>query len=238
MGAVYLAFDLEAGLPVALKENLMPGFAYARGFQREAVLLGSLRHPNIPRGIDHFIVEGTGQYLVMDFVEGETSDEWTASHSPSPLELLSVLSGVFDALAYVHSRKPPVIHRDVEPTNIIVNDRRIAFLVDFGVAKLLGPRPETLLQRGARANHLPEGHTDERSDEFSLAATLYALMTHQLPADSLQRALGEQVLQPPRSLNPAIPPRVEEALIRALSIKAEDRYRSIDDFRRALTAGM
>ena len=222
MGAVYLAFDLELNVPVALKENLVSGLEYALQFRREAQYLSTFRHPNLPRATDHFVIEGQGQYSVMSFIEGTTALEWTASASKTPLEVISALEGVFEALMYIHSLTPPLIHRDVEPTNIIISNDLISFLVDFGLAKLL-------------ADTSAPGATDALSDQYSLAATIYDLVTHQPPANSLQRALGNEVLQPAGTLNPAVPRHVDAALGRALSIKAEDRYPDIEVFWQALT---
>src|SRR5512137_1126877 len=71
MGAVYKAVDVNLGVTVAVKENLFTTEEFARQFRREATILASLRHPNLPRVTDHFVVEGEGQYLVMDFVQGD-----------------------------------------------------------------------------------------------------------------------------------------------------------------------
>src|SRR4030066_2382170 len=71
MGAVYKAFDINLGVAIAVKENLFTTEEYARQFRREATILASLRHPNLPRVTDHFVIEGEGQYLVMDFVQGD-----------------------------------------------------------------------------------------------------------------------------------------------------------------------
>src|SRR5512142_1467313 len=71
MGSVYRAIDENLGVEVAVKDNLFTTEEYARQFRREAVILASLRHPNLPRVTDHFVIEGQGQYLVMDYIEGE-----------------------------------------------------------------------------------------------------------------------------------------------------------------------
>jgi serine/threonine protein kinase len=217
MGAVYLAVDLSLHVPVALKENLISGPVSARQFQREAYFLATLRHPNLPRATDQFVVEGQGQYFVMSFIEGATADEWIAQRSASPAEVVSAFHGVFQALMYIHSLMPPVVHRDVEPTNIIVSHDRQSFLVDFGLANALSESPS------------PAG-TDARSDQYSLAATLYALMTHRIPANAVERALGKADLAPASSLNAAVPMNLSKALHRALSVKREDRYPDIKAF--------
>jgi len=216
-GAVYRAFDTNLGVRLAVKENLIAGPDAQRQFTREAAFLVSLHHPNIPRGTDCF--SGVdGQFLVMDFVEGENLADWTAHESLPAHELLPMLSGVFDALTYIHSRKPPVIHRDVNPPNMILSSHRVPFLVDFGSAKLLQPG----------------SITDQRTDQYSLAATIYALLTRHTPADSLERAMNRETLTPARTLNPAVPAHVEAALERALAIKPEDRYPDIVGFGHAL----
>ena len=70
MGSIYHAVDENLGVDVAVKENLFTTEEYARQFRREAVILANLRHPNLPRVTDHFVIEGQGQYLVMDYIEG------------------------------------------------------------------------------------------------------------------------------------------------------------------------
>jgi serine/threonine protein kinase len=105
---------------------------------READILAHLRHPNIPRGLDCF-VDDVGEFLVMDFVFGEDLSEWIAHTSPGLRPLRRTLGGVFDALAYLHSCRPPIIHRDIEPSNIILTDRQVTCLVDFGRAKRFEP---------------------------------------------------------------------------------------------------
>jgi len=216
-GAVYRAFDTNLGVRVAVKENLIAGPEAQRQFRGEAAFLASMHHPNIARGTDFFDAVD-GQFIVMDFVEGEDLADWIGHESLPAHELLPMLGGIFDALTYIHSRKPPVIHRDVNPSNIILSSRSVSVLVDFGSAKALQPG----------------SITDQRSDQYSLAATIYALLTRQAPADSLERAMNRETLTPARTLNPAVPGHVDAALERALAIKSEDRYPDIAGFRRAL----
>jgi serine/threonine-protein kinase len=221
MGAVYLATDLSLKVPVALKENLLYAAEYVDQFQREAKFLATLRHPNLPRATDYFVVPGEGQYFVMSFIEGVTANEWVAQRSPAPAEIIAAFHGVFDALRHIHSRTPPVIHRDVEPTNIIVSDDLESFLVDFGLAKTLTDAPSPAA-------------TEARSDQYSLAATLYALITGQVPADALDRVTGKADLISARSLNPAVPPHVDKALQRGMAMKREDRFPDVEAFWNAL----
>src|SRR4030043_1255542 len=84
MGAVYKSVDVNLGVTVAVKENLFTTEEYARQFRREATILASLRHPNLPRVTDHFVMESEGQYLVMDFIEGEDLRQRLAGQGSVP----------------------------------------------------------------------------------------------------------------------------------------------------------
>jgi len=206
---------------------------------REARFPATFRHPNIPRAVAAFTCED-GQFIVMDFIGGQTAQEWAISHTPSPAGLILAIEGVFDALIHLHSHRPPVIHGDVEPANIIVMADMVSILVDFGLAIVLDESEgDARPSRGMAAcwsalQQSDWASTDTRSDQYSLASTIYALITHRVPANSLERALGKGSLPPARSVNPAIPLNVEAALTRALSIRAEDRYPDIATFRHAL----
>src|SRR5512146_3169389 len=113
MGSVYRAIDENLGMEVAVKENLFTTEEYARQFRREAIILASLRHPNLPRVTDHFVIEGQGQYLVMDFIEGQDLRELIFRKGALPEEeVIRIGEAICDALAYLHSRNPAIVHRD------------------------------------------------------------------------------------------------------------------------------
>ena len=183
-GAVYRAWHLALNRAVAVKENLDTSPEAGRQFEREAQLLGSLRHPNLPVVIDHFILPGQGQYLVMDFVEGKSLETILIEHG-GPLaetKLLPWIEQVCSALTYLHSRQPSIIHRDIKPGNIIIADDR-AMLVDFGISKVYDANRATTV--GAKAvtpglsplEQYGRGRTDARSDLYALGATMYLLLT-------------------------------------------------------------
>jgi len=219
-GEVYKVHDTILHRRLAIKENLIADPPYQHHFRQEANILAHLRHPHIPRVID-FLAHDGGQFLVMDFVEGENCADWIAHSSLPPDHLIQLLKGVFLALTYLHSSRPPIIHRDVEPSNVILTPDGRAILVDFGFAKVF--------QAGQ-----PIPRTDQRSDQYSLAATIYALLTRHIPADSLERALGKETYRSASSFNSDVPHRVDIALTRAMEINANDRYPDIDAFWRAL----
>ncbi|HET7011381.1 MAG TPA: protein kinase [Anaerolineales bacterium] len=238
MGAVYLAFDQTLQLRVAVKENLNLNPESERQFLREATLLASLRHPHLPRVTDHFILEGQ-QYLVMDFIEGVDLHARAADSPPTIPEVLGWAQELGSALSYLHTRQPPIIHRDVKPSNIKLQPDGRVVLVDFGIAKVFEQTQTSTGARGLTPGFSPPeqyggARTDARSDEFSLAATLYSLLTGKSPADSIERMLNKEQLVPPRQLNPRLPAHVDAALMRALSIDQEERFPDVASFMSAL----
>jgi len=254
MGAVYRAEDLRLeGRQCAVKEVQLEAeasfAAQAREqFHREASILARLDHPNLPKVSDYFS-EGERDYLVMDFVAGrnlkEIMDE--ARRQGRFLEEKQVLAWadqLCDALEYLHSQDPPILHRDVKPANIRLTPGGTLKLVDFGLVKLLAPddsRTITILQGRGTIQYTPleqyggdTGHTDVRSDIYSLGATLYHLLTNQPPADVKQRFLQPDSLPPPHSLNPRLSPRIERAILRALEMHPDRRPASVAEFRTEL----
>jgi hypothetical protein len=241
-GAVYEAWDNSLNQPCAIKENLDTSPEAQRQFQREASMMAGLRHTNLPRVIDHFYVPGQGQYLVMDFVAGQSLEKLLAQRE-GPLnerEVLNWLEQVCDALAYLHNCTPPIIHRDIKPENVIVTPEGRAMLVDFGISKVYDPNLATTM--GAKAitpgYSPPEqyggGITDARADIYALGATLYTLLTGQRPPESVQRVAGLAVLAQPRQMNPYIRPAVENVIIKSLDVTTSKRFQSIGELRTAL----
>jgi|GEM_PF-4506298 len=241
-GAVYRAWHMALNRPVAVKENLDTSPEAGRQFEREAQLLGSLRHPNLPVVIDHFILPGQGQYLVMDFVEGKSLETILIEHG-GPLaetKLLPWIEQVCSALTYLHSRQPSIIHRDIKPGNIIIADDR-AMLVDFGISKVYDANRATTV--GAKAvtpglsplEQYGRGRTDARSDLYALGATMYLLLTGQTPPEAPDLASRADVLDPLRKLNPAVSEKTAAAVMRAMALHADDRPASVSEFARALT---
>src|SRR5512140_3534546 len=123
MGAVYRATDESLGVEVAVKENLFTTDDYARQFRMEAVILAGLRHPNLPRVTDHFVIDDLGQYLVMDYIEGDDLRQRMEKTGPiSEEEAIRIGAAACEALAYLHSRKPPILHRDIKLGNIKLSE--------------------------------------------------------------------------------------------------------------------
>lgn len=238
MGAVYTAHDLTLDLLVAVKENLSENPDAERQFLREARILAELRHPNLPRVTDHFVLEGR-QYLVMDFIAGEDLHTRVQRQPPSVEEVLGWADQVCSALSYLHRQSPPVIHRDIKPPNLKLQPDGSVVLVDFGLAKTFDQAVTATGARGLTPGYSPPEQygtqrTDSRSDQFALAATLYNLLTQQRPVDSIERIMKKAVLKPVREINPAVPEHVDLAIQRALSLDPEERFPDVDSFRTAL----
>jgi Tol biopolymer transport system component len=240
MGAVYLAYDQTLNLRVAVKENLNPNPEAGRQFKKEAELLAKLRHPHLPRVTDYFIL-GDQQYLVMDYIEGIDLHARAAQAPPTVEEVVAWANDLAGALGYLHRQPQPIIHRDIKPSNVKVQPDGTLFLVDFGIAKVFeGDQAATTTgARGLTPGFSPPeqyggARTDARSDQFALAATLYALMTGHSPPDSIERMLNKEHLRPASSLNPKVPPHIDAALERAMSIDMEDRFPDLATFQAAL----
>jgi serine/threonine protein kinase len=243
-GAVYRAWDINLSKPCALKENLDTSPEAQRQFAREASILANLRQPNLPVVGDHFSLPGQGQYLVMDYVEGEDL-QLMLDRTGGPLDEAQVLrwiTQVSDALTYLHNHQPPVIHRDIKPANIKITPQGQAILVDFGVAKVYDPKLKTTL--GARAvtpgysppEQYGQGTTDARSDIYALGATLYSLLTGQAPADSVDILTRRAPAPAPVStLNPQVSSQVSAAIAKAMQPESSQRFNSAAEFAAALT---
>ncbi|MBN2551088.1 MAG: SUMF1/EgtB/PvdO family nonheme iron enzyme [Anaerolineales bacterium] len=241
-GAVYQAWDTNLDEPVAIKESIETSPAAQKQFQIEAKLLFNLRHANLPRVHDFFIIPGTGMYLAMDFIEGEDLEIilQKAGGYLTEAQVLPWILQVCDALIYLHGQNPAIIHRDIKPANIKITPQGQAVLVDFGLAKAYHPGSRTTM--GARAvtpgfspleQYSGSGRTDFRTDIYALGATLYTLFTGKEPPEAPDRNLGAG-LTAPRQLNQTVSPVVEQAILTALAMLPEARHQSVQDFRRML----
>jgi serine/threonine protein kinase/Tol biopolymer transport system component len=241
MGSVYRAVDENLGVDVALKENLFTTDEYARQFRLEAVILANLRHPNLPRVSDHFVVGEQGQYLVMDFIEGEDlRQRMERQGTISDDDAIQVGGAMCDALTYLHSRKPPILHRDIKPGNVKITPDGHIFLVDFGLAKVVqGGQVTTTGARAMTPGYSPPeqygtARTDPRTDVYSLGATLYAALCGIIPEDGLARAMENAELTPLRKRNPKTSRRLSAVIEKAMAVDPADRYQNAEEFKRAL----
>ncbi len=240
MGAVYYGIDENLGVEVAIKENLFLSDESSRQFHREATILASLRHPNLPRVTDHFILPDQGQYLIMDYIGGEDMKQLIKSGKKfSEEEVAKIGVVISDALSYLHTRTRPIIHRDIKPGNIKITPSNQIFLVDFGLARIILQDDHTATGAQALTPGFapPEQYgqgTDPRSDIYSLGATLYNALTGKIPEDGLARVMGSAALTPVRHLNPALSNDLAQVIEKSLETSANLRYQTAESFKTAL----
>ena len=249
MGAVYEAVDLRLDTVVALKETLFTEERLRKQFEREARLLARLHHQALPRVSDHF-TENEGAFLVMQYIPGEDLFEMQGRRGSGfpQADVLQWADQLCDALDYLHTQDPQIIHRDIKPQNLKLTARGQIVLLDFGLAKGSGGQMSVVTTSasifGYTPNYAPLEQvqglgTDPRSDIYALAATLYHLMTNVKPPDALSRASAivnglEDPLAPADSVSPNVSRSVAQVLQTAMSQKRDDRYESAGAMREAL----
>src|SRR3989449_3454134 len=241
MGAVYEAVDQRLDTVVALKETLFTDEKLRKQFEREARLLARMHHPALPRVSDHFN-EGDGEFLIMQFIAGDDLSAMLAQQKgPFPEdEVLRWADQLLDALDYLHTQDPQIVHRDIKPQNLKLTARGQIVLLDFGLAKGSAGQMSVVTTSasifGYTPNYAPLEQvqglgTDARSDLYSLSATLYHLLTNVKPPDALSRAAAivngqPDPLAPAQQADGQVSAAVAAALSKGMSQKRDDRYAS------------
>jgi serine/threonine protein kinase len=250
-GAVYLVRDRRVKHNLfALKELIDSNKQERDRFTRECELLRRLDYPALPRIYRVFEDSKRGRaYMLMDYIEGPNL-EMLRQKQPEKRFLLSqiltIMEPIIGAINYLHSQQPSIIHRDIKPSNIVVptaGDE--AVLVDFGIAKeYTSDTTTTAIRRVSPCYAAPELYgvgTDLRTDIYELGATFYALLTGVVPVDSFIRmtqiaSKGTDPLEPVCQVAPTIPEPVAEAISRAMSIRIDDRFSTVEEFWQSLNA--
>lgn len=249
MGAVYRAIDTRFDdEPCAVKEMLDDFQSEVdRGqavdwFKREAKLLLKLNHPCIPRVRD-FFVEGGRHYLVMDFIEGRTLAEIFAkegnvagingARGVSEARARSWGQQLCNVLGYLHRQDPPIVFRDLKPSNVMVTDRDEIKLIDFGIARTFqSQRQSTIIMTiGYAAPEQLHGMPEPRSDIYALGATLHRVLTYHDAANNKPDIFS---FPPVRALRPDISPAFEQVIMKALAQVLAQRWSSAAEMERAI----
>lgn len=257
-GITYLAFDEVLEMVVAVKEYLPNNIAVRKtgsntvqplsksggdqdfefGLQRflqEARTLAKFEaHENIVRVRTFFRENGTG-YLVMNFYEGRTLAEYLAARNGflPEQEALLIMEQVVEGLSAVHEEN--ILHRDIDPNNVYLADNGTVVLLDFGAARTaVGGRTRTMsvvLKRGYAPHEQYHSHGDQGpwTDVYACAATLYRTLTGYKPPEAAARIL-EDDLAPPSELVPALSDATNEAVVKGLEVRPQDRPQTIADF--------
>jgi len=241
-GSVYRGTALSEGnRPCAIKETYDVTPAARRQALMEAAILFTVKSEHLPQVYDAFEENGRF-YLVMQLIEGQNCAQVVQARGApcSEEEALGWFLPVVDVLQELHGRNPPVLHRDIKPANIILTPQGKAVLVDFGLTRLYDPGIETqTMARAISEGFSPleqyVGQTSPQSDIYSLAATMYFVLTARVPPSSVARSM-QDTLVPPRQLNPRLSQKVESILLKALAVNAEQRFTSMQEFARALRA--
>ena len=249
MGAVYLASDRNlGGVLRAVKEMVQSHIEPEQqekalaDFKRESVLLTSLEHPCIPTIYDYFYDDGNGRfYLVMKYISGGDLAARLRSTPEGKVDEKSVTewaAQTADVLDYLHSRRPPIVYRDLKPSNLMIdgNTGRI-MLVDFGIARWVTKDEKGVTAVGTMGYAPPElfsGNVEPRSDIYSLGATMFHLLTGADPQSNPLLIFDFSKNPRPRHVNPNISNEMEHILMRAVEYNVELRYGSAAELREAL----
>lgn len=255
MGEVYLSVDQRLGNAVALKRTFFADDeTLGNAFEREAKILARLRHPVLPKVSDHFMENGE-QYLVMEHISGDDlSKRLEGAQKPFPLSWVMFWADqLLDALTYLHSHEPPIIHRDIKPQNLKLTDENHIVLLDFGLSKdsAIKTKTDPAATSGSVVGYTPHfasmeqirgTGTNARSDIYSLSATLYQLMTNTVPSDALGRAdallsgLPDPIIAL-SEINPEIPQVVSDVILKGIEVSQEKRYATAAEMQKVLRRG-
>lgn len=229
-GVTYRAWDMRDNRDVVIKAYYDATAETQRHFREDARRLSELTHPQLPAVLDHFAIDGVGQHLVTEYIDGVDLGTLARQFHPLPSDrIITWLQEITKPVAFLHSQKQ--LHLDIKPSNIRIDPRGKAWLVDSGLPRLGVPlgtpgyaSPEQEKQIGA----------DESSDIYALGASLYTAITNQVPISATKRDIGLNPMPSAREVNPDSEPYLSVVAARAMSPERGARYESVEGFGRAL----
>ena len=243
MSIVYVAMDNRLNKQWAVKELKNDGSQSVemqlKGIEREANILKKVDHPVLPRIVDIIDKDGT-VYVVMDYIQGLALDRILKEEGAQPQEhVVEWAKQLASALDYLHSLNPPIIYRDMKPSNIMLQPDGRVKLIDFGTAKEY--KTENIADTtalGTRGYAAPEQFgdeqgngiykTDARTDIYCLGATIYHIVTGKNPCEP------PYVMRPIREWNPALSSGLEKIILKCIQPDPEDRYQNCSELIYAL----
>ena len=251
MGNVYLAEHTHLGRKVAIKslhQQLVKNEGLRARFKKEASTMELLKHPKIV-DLHDFVEEANGLYLVMEYVEGLTLDEYIRKKSgPIPYEIaIPMVLQILDAFSYAHSKG--IVHRDIKPSNILITNNGDVKILDFGIAKILNeeasPLTRTGIQMGTVYYMSPEQvqvkEIDIRSDIYSLGVTLHQMLTGSRPYDGIvsEYEVYSKIINEPlpaaSKLYHGVPVFLDKVILKATHKNKADRFQSCEEFSKYLS---
>lgn len=249
MGAVYLASDRNlGGVLRAVKEMVQSYIEDAQqekainDFKRESLLLTSLEHPAIPTIFDYFFDEKEARfYLVMKYISGGDLAARVRSAPEGKVDEMTVAEWgiqIADVLDYLHNRQPPIVYRDLKPSNIMIdgNTGRV-MLIDFGIARWVNKEEKGVTAVGTMGYAPPElfsGNVEPRSDIYSLGSTMFHLLTGADPQSNPLLIFDFHKNPRPRQINSTLSDQIEQILMKMVEYSAEKRYNSAAELRDSL----
>lgn len=238
MSTVYLAMNERANKPWAVKEVRKDGAADFEVIKQSQImetnLLKKLDHPNLPSIVD--VIDQKDCFLiVMDYIEGKPLSDALKEQNSLPCEdVIEWAKQLCDVLEYLHTRKPPIIYRDMKPSNVMLQPDGTVKLIDFGIAREFKEKKiQDTTCLGTRGYAAPEqfggqGQTDARTDIYCLGATIYHLVTGHNPSEPPYE------MYPIRHWNPAFSSGLEKIILKCTQRNPDDRYQSCAELLYAL----
>ena len=205
-----------------------------KNFEREANILATLSHPAIPKIFDYFS-EANRSYLVMEFIEGQDLETVLNQNLDflSERRVIEWAIQICDVLDYLHSYNPPIIYRDIKPSNVMLDKHERIMLVDFGIAKVFqtGQKGTMIGTEGYSPPEQYRGAAEPRGDLYALGATMHHLLTKRDPRLEPPFSFHER---PIRSFNPQVSTGLEAIIMRALEYDVDKRFASAKEMKQAI----
>lgn len=259
-GITYLGYDLTLEIKVAIKEYMPSALAtrhadqysvvltgrvetdYRYGMERfldEARILAKLQNTPHIVSVQNYFKENNTAYFVMEYIDGMSLKEYLASQGDKIpyAQAMTILEPIMEALEQVHALN--LLHRDISPDNIYITSNGESRLLDFGAARFAvgdGKSVSVILKHGYAPEEQYSSHGNQGpwTDVYAMGATLYRCITGVLPPDSIERVHGD-TLKKPSELGIRLPVNVENAIVKALALKTENRFTNMSEFIQALT---